>query len=161
VTQRDAKWRKVTQSDATSVFWAANSSNTMTQPSEPMVDWPSIMPDGIFSNPKISFWVNIGRSCNERCIFVAFLSVLRPNCIPIVWSFGIFCGHLVYFVVIWYIFGRKICLWLRHVIVIVAPPNSRGRCYKKWSIAFVPSSEKILSSIDFSRMHMYDTLRCF
>jgi hypothetical protein len=29
----------------------------------------------------------------------------------ILWSFGIFCGHLVYFVVIWYILSRfgKLC----------------------------------------------------
>jgi hypothetical protein len=48
--------------------------------------------------PKIQIWVNFGGSCDERCW--SFL-----------WPFGqfdvhlaIFCGFLVYFMVIWYIF---------------------------------------------------------
>jgi hypothetical protein len=38
--------------------------------------------------PKIPIWVNFGWSCNERCWYV-------------VWSFGKFCVHLVYFAAIW------------------------------------------------------------
>jgi hypothetical protein len=48
--------------------------------------------------PKISIWVNFWRIWNERCWYIS-------------WSFGIFYGHLLYFVailvlfiVIWYIF---------------------------------------------------------
>jgi hypothetical protein len=36
--------------------------------------------------PKIPIWVNF---CNVRCWYI-------------LWPFGIFCGHLVYFMVIWY-----------------------------------------------------------
>jgi hypothetical protein len=52
--------------------------------------------------PKIPIWVNFGGSCNGRCWHVygywVHFTVLR--------SFVIFYGHLVYFVVIWYIFPR-------------------------------------------------------
>jgi hypothetical protein len=50
------------------------------------------LPDGIFSKPKKNpLWVNFGGLCNGRCLFI-----LLP--------FGIHCVHLLYFVVIWYIF---------------------------------------------------------
>jgi hypothetical protein len=49
------------------------------------------LPDGIFSNPKITIWVNLGVYCNPRCWYI-------------LWPFGQFSTHLVYFVVIFYIF---------------------------------------------------------
>jgi hypothetical protein len=42
---------------------------------------------------QMPFWVNFGGTCNEY--FMAFWSILRP--------FGIFCGLLVYFMVIRYV----------------------------------------------------------
>jgi hypothetical protein len=45
--------------------------------------------------PKIPIGVNFGGSCNIICWYILW-SILRP--------FGIFYNHLVYFVVIWYIF---------------------------------------------------------
>jgi hypothetical protein len=47
----------------------------------------------MFSNQKILIWVNFGGTCNRR-----FWSILRP--------FGLFYGHLIYFMVIWYIFSH-------------------------------------------------------
>jgi hypothetical protein len=41
--------------------------------------------------PKIPFWVNLGGSFKRRCRFI-------------LWPFGQFSGHLVYFMAIWYIF---------------------------------------------------------
>jgi hypothetical protein len=53
-----------------------------------------------FFKPKIPIWVNLGRSCYERCCYI-------------IWPFGLFYGvfgivfdHWVYFKVIWYIFFR-------------------------------------------------------
>jgi hypothetical protein len=46
-----------------------------------------------FLKPKIPIWVNFGGSCNGRCWYI-----LR--------QFGLFCGHLVRFMVIWYVFSR-------------------------------------------------------
>jgi hypothetical protein len=48
--------------------------------------------------PKIAIWVNFGGSCNGRCWYIlwTFWYILR--------TFDIFYGHLVNFVVIWYIF---------------------------------------------------------
>jgi hypothetical protein len=49
--------------------------------------------------PKIQIWVNFEGSWNGRCWYLrAILSILRTN--------DIFYGHLVHFVVIWYIFTR-------------------------------------------------------
>jgi hypothetical protein len=78
--------------------------------------------------PKIPIWVNLGGSCKEGCwsilwpfgpfyghlvYFKAIWSILRP--------FGLFCGHLVYFVAIWYI------LWpfgiFFHVLVCCTKKN--------------------------------------
>jgi hypothetical protein len=41
-------------------------------------------------NPKILIWVNFGGSCNGRCWYI-------------LWPFGQFYGHLVYFRALWYI----------------------------------------------------------
>jgi hypothetical protein len=41
--------------------------------------------------PKILIWVNFGGSCNRRCTYI-------------LWPFGLFYGHLVCFVAIWYTF---------------------------------------------------------
>jgi hypothetical protein len=59
----------------------------------------------VFSNQKIQIWVNFGGSCNGRWVY--FMDIWF-----ILWTFGVFCGnlvcifyeHLVYFVVIWYIY---------------------------------------------------------
>jgi hypothetical protein len=40
--------------------------------------------------PKFPIWVNFGRSCKGRCYYI-------------LWPFGLFYGHMVYFVAIWYI----------------------------------------------------------
>jgi hypothetical protein len=48
------------------------------------------LPDGIFSNQKSQFGKILGRSCNGRCWYI-------------VWPFGQFSGHLVYYMSIWYI----------------------------------------------------------
>jgi hypothetical protein len=42
------------------------------------------LPDGIFFKPKIQIWVNCGVYWNERCWYI-------------LWPFGIFYCHLVYF----------------------------------------------------------------
>jgi hypothetical protein len=45
--------------------------------------------------------------------FVAIWSILRPF-VKILWQFGIFYGHLVYFSPFWYVVPRKIwqpCTW--------------------------------------------------
>jgi hypothetical protein len=49
------------------------------------------LPDSLFFKPKIPIWVNLGRFCYGNSWYI-----LRP--------LEIFNGHLVYFVVIWYIF---------------------------------------------------------
>jgi hypothetical protein len=46
------------------------------------------LPDGIFSNPKIPIWANVGGYCNGRCWYM-------------MWPLGlVFYGHFVYFVAI-------------------------------------------------------------
>jgi hypothetical protein len=45
--------------------------------------------------PKIPIWVNFGGSSNGRGWYILW-PYFRP--------FGLFCGHLVHFMVIWYIF---------------------------------------------------------
>jgi hypothetical protein len=40
--------------------------------------------------PKYQFWVNFGWSRNGKCWYIS-------------WPFGLFCAHLVYLMVIWYI----------------------------------------------------------
>jgi hypothetical protein len=51
-----------------------------------------------FFKSKIPVWVNFGGSCNGRCWYI-----LLPFGLFYVYIFGICCGHLVYFKVIWYI----------------------------------------------------------
>jgi hypothetical protein len=46
--------------------------------------------------PKIPIWVNFGGSCNGRCW-------------SILWPFGLFYGHWVNFVAIWYNFTILVC----------------------------------------------------
>jgi hypothetical protein len=50
--------------------------------------------------PKIPIWVNFGRSRNGT-FYCHLMYILRP--------FGIFCGYLVYFMVIWYVFPVLVC----------------------------------------------------
>jgi hypothetical protein len=47
------------------------------------------LPDGIFSNKK-PIWVNFGGSGKGRCQYI-------------LQSFGLLCGHLVYFMGFWFI----------------------------------------------------------
>jgi hypothetical protein len=47
------------------------------------------LPDGII----IQIWVNFGGSCNKRCLYI-------------IWPFGLFYGHVVNFIDIWYICPR-------------------------------------------------------
>jgi hypothetical protein len=47
------------------------------------------LPDVVFK-PKIPIWVNFGGSRNERCFFIFY------------GHFGLYYGHLVYLVAIWY-----------------------------------------------------------
>jgi hypothetical protein len=56
------------------------------------------LPDGFFK-PKIPIWVNFGGSCNGKAWYTYFMTIWR-----ILLLLEIFNGHLVYFVVIWYIF---------------------------------------------------------
>jgi hypothetical protein len=49
------------------------------------------LPDGRYIfRPKIAIWVNFGGSCNGRCWYILC-------------TFGVFYGHLIYFMTIWYI----------------------------------------------------------
>jgi hypothetical protein len=51
------------------------------------------LPDGIpIFSLKIAIWVNFGGPCYGSCWYI-------------LWSFGLFCDHLEYFVVIWYNFS--------------------------------------------------------
>jgi hypothetical protein len=77
-------------------------SEYILSPKEPIL---AELPDGIFSNQSLIL-VNFGGSCNGRCLYI-------------LWSFGIFCGHLVYFLVNWYIlwpFG----IFCGHLVYFVA-----------------------------------------
>jgi hypothetical protein len=50
-------------------------------------------------------------------IFMAVLSVLRPN--------GIFCGHLVHFVVIWYIISPFGMLYRKNLATLIESTFSK------------------------------------
>jgi hypothetical protein len=66
-----------------------------------------VWPDGIFSNQKSQFGVILeGVAMKDVGIFMAILSILWPNCNS--WSFGAFCGHLVYFSRFGNVVSRKI-----------------------------------------------------
>jgi hypothetical protein len=55
--------------------------------------------DGIFSNQKSQFGSILeGLTIEDEIYFMGIWSISRP--------FGMFNGHLVYFVVIWYNFSR-------------------------------------------------------
>jgi hypothetical protein len=64
------------------------------------------LPDGIIEYQKYQFWFILeGLGTEEKlCIPCEYLVYLVVIGYTYVWSFGIFCGHLVYFVVIWCIF---------------------------------------------------------
>jgi hypothetical protein len=49
-------------------------------------------------SPRYLIWVNFGWSRNGSYWYMAIWPLLLP--------FGIFCGHLVYFIVIWYICSK-------------------------------------------------------
>jgi hypothetical protein len=56
------------------------------------------MPDGIFSNQKFQFGLILqGLSMEWKVYFMAIWSILRPC--------SIFCGHFIYFMVIFFRFG--------------------------------------------------------
>jgi hypothetical protein len=58
------------------------------------------LPDDIFSDKKFQTWVNLGGSCNRRCIFYDYL-IYFTAIWYIVWPFGIFYGYLLYFHPFW------------------------------------------------------------
>jgi hypothetical protein len=60
------------------------------------------LPDGFFKS-KIPFWVNFLGACTGRGWFILwpFWYILQP--------FVIFYDHLVYFLVIWYVFPVLVC----------------------------------------------------
>jgi hypothetical protein len=69
--------------------------------------WPSTrvseLPDALFSYQKSQFGSILeGLGMENVGMFVTIWNILRP--------FGIICGSLVYFVVIWYIFHVLVCL---------------------------------------------------
>jgi hypothetical protein len=62
--------------------------------------------DGLFSNQKSQFWSILeGLAMENLSKFFDHLVCITAIG-NILWPFGIFCGNLVYFVVIWYIFPR-------------------------------------------------------
>jgi hypothetical protein len=69
----------------------ARDSSSQPKKASRMYPVPSRVARGHFFKPKILIWVNLGRPCNGSCLYI-------------LWTFGLFYGHLVYFVVIWYIF---------------------------------------------------------
>jgi hypothetical protein len=59
------------------------------------------LPDGLhIFKPKIPIWVISGGPCNGRCLYIK-------------WNFGLFYGHLVYLMAIWYIFGHLVLIFRR------------------------------------------------
>jgi hypothetical protein len=66
-----------------------------------------VLPDGIFYKPKIPIWVNFLGSCKWK-ILVYYIAIWSTY-IHILRLFGIFCCHLVYFMVIRYIFPVLVC----------------------------------------------------
>jgi hypothetical protein len=65
------------------------------------------LPDGIFFRPKIPVWVQFGGSCHGRCWYMYYMSIwsICGSLVNfeaiwyILWLFGIFHWHLVYFMV--------------------------------------------------------------
>jgi hypothetical protein len=67
----------------------------------------------VYLHTKIPIWVYFGGPCNEKCWYI-FGPLVYFTVIPyILWSFGMFHGHLVYYILvyflaIWYVAPRKI-----------------------------------------------------
>jgi hypothetical protein len=64
------------------------------------------LPDGLFSDPKSQFWfVYVGLGMENLGIFYGHFGTFKS-----IWRilppFGIFCGNLVYFVEICYVFSH-------------------------------------------------------
>jgi hypothetical protein len=74
--------------------------------------------------PKISIWVNFGASCNGNLGKIIDHLVYFTAIANILWSFGIFSGHLVYFSPFWYLVPRKI--WQPWYAVGLGRSTSRG-----------------------------------
>jgi hypothetical protein len=64
------------------------------------IDTGTGLPEGIFSDQKSQIGVNFAWHCNGRCYYI-FMNIRS-----ILWPFDILYGHLVYFVVNWYISTR-------------------------------------------------------
>jgi hypothetical protein len=59
----------------------------------------------IFFRPNIQ---NLeGLAIEDVGIFIAILSIFRPNGICILWQFGTCCGYLVHSSPFWYVYGEK------------------------------------------------------
>jgi hypothetical protein len=67
--------------------------------------------------PKISIWVNFGGFCNVKMAvyFVANRSIF-PSFVYVLWSFDIFCGHLVYLTVL-------VCCTKKNLATLPHPPT--------------------------------------
>jgi hypothetical protein len=61
--------------------------------------------------PLEIFFGHFGIFCGHLVYFVVIWDSL--------WSFGIFCGHLVYFVVIWYIFPLLVCCTKKNLATLL------------------------------------------
>jgi hypothetical protein len=73
------------------------------------------LPDGTYIfRPKIRIWVNFGGSCNGRCWYS-------------LWTLRLLYGHLVYFVVIWYIFPVLVCCTKKNLASPVHPKKIGGK----------------------------------
>jgi hypothetical protein len=55
------------------------------------------LPDGIFSNQKVNFG--------------SFWQASERNILTSLWPFGILCGHLLYFIAVWYILDKLLYLF--------------------------------------------------
>jgi hypothetical protein len=68
------------------------------------------MPDGLFSNQKSQFgWILEGLAMEKVGIFYVYL--VYSTAFENMWSFGIFYGHLIYFMVIVYFMAIWYVLW--------------------------------------------------
>jgi hypothetical protein len=65
-------------------------------------------------NPNTLGILYFGGPWNVEC-----WCILCPFGIGILWSFGIFCGHLVYFVVIWYMFHILVCATKKNLATLL------------------------------------------
>jgi hypothetical protein len=68
-----------------------------------------VLPDGIISNQKSQFGQILqGLAIEDAGIFIAILSILRPNGTHTLWLFGAFCGHFVHFFPVLVCYTEKI-----------------------------------------------------